>query len=174
MALSPDQHVTVVVALVGGVVTLGGILAGAVLAPWVNGRIQHRQHLVARRVDAYADFLTVIWRYREEVMNLALNPVARPDDEEEAKERREHIEAVVARIHIVGSEKVYKLADDISTLATQLNAALIQAMFTYQPDRPDATGTRMRLGGMVDQMNGPIKAIEAAMRGDVQRKGIPS
>ncbi|MEA2581083.1 MAG: hypothetical protein QOE83_1975 [Actinomycetota bacterium] len=159
MALSPDQQVTVVVAIVGGLVTVAGLL----LSPWAHGRADRRNHMQSLRVDAYTDFLAVASLFSDNANTHAAIPLAK-----QTGPSAERVASIISRVNIIGTPELYSLANRFGTLATQFNADLMRTRVTYEAASPESITTRMSLGKLANSMSEVLKQMEAAMRVEMQ------
>lgn len=159
-----------VIAIVGVVGTLLGAVVGAVLAPWVSGRMERQQRILDRRLDAYADLLEVAGHMRDNAQTWASIPLARLEDPS-----ADRVRSMDARIRVVGGDRVREATERVAMLATRFHADLFKArpregrvLDSDEIDTPETMQARMDLGRLADELSEAIRELESRIRNDMK------
>jgi hypothetical protein len=113
---------TSIVALAGIGGTALGALIGALVSPWAHGRIDRRNRLLDRRIDAYADLLELVRTLHDNALVLATSPSATVEDPP-----KQRVDSMIARIRVIGSNEVHGRTNTIAELAFELHRKVYAA-----------------------------------------------
>lgn len=154
------------VALLGVVATLLGAIVGAVIAPWVSSRMERRNRILDRRLDAYADLLEVAGVIHHNAQTWSSIPLANPEEPP-----TDRIRSMDARIRVVGSDSVREATERMARLATRFQADLFRARLREarvqdggEEDASETLRARMQLGAIADEMSEAVKELESRIR----------
>lgn len=158
------------IAIVGVVGTLLGAIVGAVLAPWVSGRVERQHRILDRRLDAYADLLEVAGHMRDNAQTWASIPLATLEDPS-----ADRVRSMDALIRVVGSDPVREATERVATLTTRFHTDLFLARprearvhDSGEIDTPETMRARMDLGRVADELSEAIQELESRIRNEMQ------